>query len=159
MTTKDDKFVDLDAAFAEIDDAAQPMRVRLFSQDWELPGSIPAAVSLRLFSWHEKGWIDENGDTTSDIGAGEFVALLRDLVPRAVLAEWFALGLGTDKIDRLTEMLISKYEQHLTEMVKSAEGKAPAPGRGRGSSTSSNGGRSSKPTSTASTKSRTSAKR
>jgi hypothetical protein len=155
----DAKYLDLDAAYEEADSAVEPLTVRLHGRDWELPGTVPAAVPLRLALWVEKGWIDpDDGVIDPDVPFEELAGLMRDMVPEAVFAEWTKLGLGIDRIPVLVERLMYAYN----EVTRQGEARAPKganrAARRSASRTSSNGGTSSKRTSTGSTRSRTSSK-
>jgi hypothetical protein len=156
-----DKYIDIDAALAERQDKATPLKVKLFKQMWDLPGTMPAAVTLRLFRWAEKGWIDEAGNVADEVGALDQMALLSDIVPSDVMDAWCAKGLDTSQLEPVISLIMDVYQ--LQAMAR-AEGEAPPPAtprgaRGRASAKSASGGRTSKRTSNASTGSRTSGKR
>ncbi len=158
------KHLDLDAALAEQESADEPLVVTLFGEDWELSGSVPAAVTLRIASWLEEGLVDENGELVegTTLTAGQCLLLLRDMVPRPVLEDWFDQGLGTEAYANVVEHLMLAYREQMTVALGGAEGKARAPKganrQTRRSATrkSSAAGTRSKRTSTASTKSTTS---
>lgn len=141
--------IDLDAILAERKQRKVPLSVHLFGQDWPLPGTMPAAVTMRLLRWAEKGWVNEAGDVSPDVGALEQMALLGDIVPAETMDAWCAKGLDTEDIEPVISTIMDLYERRFEAR---AEGEATAPkGRGHGSSTSSRGGRTSKPTSNGST--------
>lgn len=151
------KRLDLDAALAELDEDDEPLEVTLFEEKWLLPGSIPAAVLLRIQSWQEDGFVDDDGQPTDELTVGQCLGLLRDMVPADILEEWFARGLTARKYARAVDHIMKSYS--LVEQAEQmAAGKAGprtgAKGTNRAGRRSSSTGRSSKPTSSGSTGSR-----
>jgi len=152
--TAADKFIDLDAVLAEQADAATPLVARLYGKDWDLPGTLPAAVTMRMLLWVERGWINEAGEVSPDVGALDQMALLADIVPTETMSAWCAKGLDTSQVEPVMGVIMACYEK---QMEARALGEAAAAqAKGRSTARSSKAGRSSKPTSTASTASRTS---
>lgn len=148
--TDDDKYIDLDRVLAEGEERAKPIKVRLYGRDWELPGTPPAALTVRVARWQL------DGITTGELSPSHIVLLAGDLVPQATLEAWSQLGLSTDRLIDLIPHIMAKYQGVMARIMAggTAEGEAPAPAKGASQSkTSSNGGRSSKRTSSASTKS------
>lgn len=147
------RFRDFDEAFAE--QAAEPVRVRLYGRDWELPGRLPAAAPLKIARY-----MGEGREQTS-LTAAELLDLAADLIPRVTLDEWLARGLDIEvQLPGIIEWLLRAYmgddavdEAAAAEVVAAGEARAPEPGAEELSSSSSNGGGSSKPTSPASTES------
>lgn len=157
-----DKFLDLDAALNEEAEAAEPLQVRLYGQLWNLPGTPPAAVTLRLSLWFENGLIVD-GKPTSEVTGAALTLLLADMVPKDVLDQWFAKGLGTDQLFILVPKILQLYRERGLMGAGGAEGEATAPKKGAAKAkstrgTSSNDGRSSKRTSKGSTGSRSPAR-
>ena len=152
-----DKYIDIDAVLAERKDRATPLKVKLFKEEWDLPGTAPAALMLRLSRWQQKGWVAENGDVIDDIAPFEQFALLSDIVPGETLDQWCAKGLDLADLTPVIDVITAAYQRQID--ARDAVGEAPAPGRGSASPKSSNGGRTSKRTSRGSTKSATSGKR
>lgn len=143
----DTRFVDYDAAFAELDEQAKPLTRRLFGRDWELPGVPPAAVVIRLSR------LFAAGREAEDLSLGEMMALAADLIPAPVLNEWMDRGLQMEQLAIVIEDLIDAYGAQLAGDTTPGGGAVPeaeAPTTGT-STSSSPTGPSSKPTSLAST--------
>lgn len=163
MTTTEGKYLDLDAAL----DEEIPLVVRLGGRDWELPGSPPAAVLVRVSRWLTDGLMveDDDGNPTPAEGTtlteAHYVQLIGDMLPRHILEEWSALGLvSADRLPKLVESLMAKYQEHSDALAGLGGGDGPKAGTRaqRRSTKSSNGGGSSKRTSTGTTASRTSSR-
>jgi len=145
------RFRDFDEAFAE--SSAEPVVVRLFGRDWELPGRLPAAAPLKIVRY-----MGEGRDGT-DLTAAEMVDLAVGMIPQAVLDEWLALGLDIEvQLPAIVEWLLRAYMgDDAVDEAAAAEtaGDTPVPldPTPVPSVSSSNGGGSSRPTSPASTES------
>lgn len=145
------RFRDFDEAFAE--QAAEPVRVRLYGRDWELPGRLPAAAPLKIARY-----MGEGREQTS-LTAAELLDLAADLIPRVTLDEWLARGLDIEvQLPGIIEWLLRAYMgDDAVDEAAAAEtaGDTPVPldPTPVPSVSSSNGGGSSKPTSPASTES------
>lgn len=98
------RFFDIDALTATGGSAievVEPVTVRLFGQDWELPGELPLEVLLTVSSWIA----DSHGDLT----VAQALALAGKLVPADVLTEWQARGLTADQLASVVAVLTGVY--------------------------------------------------
>ena len=111
-----EKRIDFDAALAEKraartsnDDA--PLVVRLFGDDWELPGTIPAGVTAQFPEWVEAGLIDDAGHLTegAEVSAIQALQLVRAMVPRDVFEAWCDRGLSTSDYLVGLELIMDAY--------------------------------------------------
>lgn len=134
-----DRYADFDEAFSE--EAAEPLRIKLYGQEWELPATMPAAAVLRVTRFMAEG-----RDPEQDLTRAEHIDLAADLIPRETLNVWLAKGLD---IDQLGNIVSWQMRQYLGAQDGDGQGEAQAPDGAP--SSSSNGGDSSKPTSPAST--------
>jgi hypothetical protein len=154
--------LDLDAALAEETSAEEPLVVTFFGEDWELPGQLPASVLVRVARWQEDGLVDDEGEVieSGELTASQLLLLLADMVPDAILDEWFARGLTAPRFPAAVKHIMASYQ--LVNQADQMAGKArPRTGNRatrRSSAKSSNAGQRSKRTSTASTRSRTSSR-
>ena len=144
--TDESRFVDYDAAFAEQEAAAQPLTRKLFGKVWELPGTPPASVVLRLAR------LMADGRSETDLNDGELLLIAVDLIPGDTLEAWTAKGLDTPQLTLIIEDLMAEYGPQLGVGVKAAadaEGNEVTPETAATPSLPTGG--SSKPTSPAST--------
>ena len=135
-----DKFVDLDAVLAEHTEREKPFTVQLYGREWTLPGTPPAAFTIRLARLRARG--------SGRLSAGDTALVMADMVPAEVLSAWCDLGLDTDEMSVVAGPIIAKYQEVSDRIM--GEGRPPKVG-GSPSSTSSPDGPSSRPTSSAST--------
>jgi hypothetical protein len=106
-----ERFIDFDAARAERND--EPMRLRAYGQDFDLPAQLPAALFLDVVRMSA-----ERGDD-ADINGADAVRLLSRILPKDVLQSLL------DRDDFDMDALIE-----LTGMVMAAyQGESPAPNR------------------------------
>lgn len=134
-----DRFIDFDAAWAEA--STDPLRVRLYGQEWELPGVMPAAVPLKIAR------MMADGREATALTRAETFDLAADIIPRETLDAWTAKGLDVDKLGDVITWVLRMY---MGKVDPSGEGPAPEVGA---PPSSSNGGGMSPPTSDASTSS------
>ena len=72
-----DRFIDFDAARAER--AQEPLRLRAYGMNFELPASVPAAVLLDIMKLQA-----EQGDD-AEVGGVEALGIMRRILPASVL--------------------------------------------------------------------------
>lgn len=145
----DERFKDFDAYWAE--QGREPLRVKVFGEEHELPSELPATLSLRLVRMQMEVAAGARKNT-DEVDVSEVEAIAEELFTKPVLEKWFAKGMGIDQLTNVLEWALSQYGASGDE----AEGEPEAP---EGTSTaSSNGGRSSKRTSGGSTRSTSRAK-
>jgi hypothetical protein len=144
--TTTERFRDFDEAFAEVQ--AEPIRIRLYGRDWELPGSMPAALVIKVSRWSAEG-----RDLKTDLTGAELFDFAAAAIPRPVLDEW--MGLGLDAEHQLPEIIRWVIGLYLGRDLPDGPGEVFAPpGANRATRrSSSKGGRSSKRTSSGSTRS------
>ncbi len=121
------RYIDFDAARAERQ--REPVVVRIFGRDWELPASLPAKVMLDVVAAQAKG-VDE---MTESQGA----ELVRALVPKDIFDAWLDEGFSVDDLVELVPMLIRIYRGGSGE---EEQGEASAPSETSDSSSASAGG-------------------
>ncbi len=95
------RFVDFDAARAER--RREPVVVRLFGRDWELPPALPARVVVDVIRYHRQGRKD------TDLTLAEVMSLMGQIVPEATLEQWLAGGLDEDEYGELLAVLMQVY--------------------------------------------------
>lgn len=98
------RFYDIDALTAtggESSELVEPVTVRLFGEDWALPGELPLEVLLTVSSWIA----DSHGDLT----VAQALALVGKLVPADVLTAWQARGLTADQLAAVVAVLTGVY--------------------------------------------------
>lgn len=151
------KFHDFDAAFAE--QAQEPLVVRIYGQDWEIPADPPAIAVLRQQRRAAAAMDILNSGAMENLQPGddvppEILEILgidmdrqyRDLLGDDNVTAWLERG--------ITDPQLRGIEQWVTEQRNGGgdEGnRATRRAKSAGSGTSSKAGRSSKRTSTAST--------
>ena len=108
------RYVDFDAARAER--VAEPLTLRAYGRDFELPSVMPAAVFLDVMR------IQAEREGEQEITAKEAVGLLQRVLPAAVLEE--LLGLDAFSLDDLTELV-----RMVMDAYTGGSGEAPAPSR------------------------------
>jgi hypothetical protein len=142
------KFHDFDQAWDEhqaaLGDEPEPIQVKLLGEKWQLPGDMPAAVQIhgaRLFGAGERS-----------LTMAEIIHFTAMLVPQEILDRWLAKGIGVNKLAWMLMRLLRIYMRTDTSDAEGGggEGEAERP-PAKDSPGSSKGGRSSKPTSNAST--------
>lgn len=145
------RYRDYDAAFAEANREAPPIVIRLFGQDWELPGDLPASVVVRLTR------MMADGRSEDELSVAEQMTLAMDVIPAEVLDAWLAKGLDTDQLAVILLDVVSEYGAQLDDPSSDSdggegpEGSAPETGDTPSSNSSSPTGPLSRPTSPAST--------
>lgn len=142
-----DKFVDYDAAFAELEQQRAPLVRRLFGKDYLLPAVPPAAVVIRVSR------LMAEGRSEDDIEGGDAMMLAADLIPAGILDEWMANGLDIDQLALIIQDLLDAYGPLMAGGDGGGgdpEAMAPTTGAPKWPN-SSNTGDSSKPTGNAST--------
>lgn len=138
----DGRYADFDAAFAEREREADPLRIRLFEQEWDLPGSLPAGVLLKLSRYMAEG------RTEKDLTYAESIDLAASMIPEEILQQWIAKGISEDQLGDIVMWALRQYTGQDDEPGEAAEVEAPVT---PSSSSSSSVGASSKPTSPEST--------
>lgn len=147
---------DFDAARAER--RAEPITVTLFGQVWTLPATVPAQtvlVTARLLA----DLADEHGDVdinSLELTPGTVAAIAESCIPAETLTAWFAKGLELDDLAEVLKTVLEEWNvasAALTTIEEGLpEGPAPTGANSNGSpGGSSSAGRSSRPTSLAST--------
>jgi hypothetical protein len=131
------KYADFDLALEEAN--AEPMVIKLYGQEWPLPGVMPAAVPLRMAR------LLVDGKDQESLTMPELLTIAGDVFPTATLDAW--LGKGLD-IELLTAIVKWVFEQYMGVALDDGQ---PDLGEAQAPSSSSSGGGSSKPTSPAST--------
>lgn len=106
---------DFDAAFAELDE--QPIRLRLFGQDWEVQRSVPAAAVLATLRVQEA----VDGDNAL-LGVASTIDSCRAFLGEENVNAWLAKGLS---VERLVEILA--WVQSQRAGGGDDVGEAPAP--------------------------------
>lgn len=111
-----DRFIDFDAARAER--TKEPLRLRAYGQDFELPASMPASLFLDIVR------LGEENDGSAQVSNRDAVALLRRVLPASVLDALLAQdGFYLDDFTDLAQLIIKAYTR------KDDSGEAPAPNR------------------------------
>lgn len=114
------RYIDFDAARAER--KREPVVVRAFGEDWQLPASLPAAPVLDIIA-------KDSGD---DLTPSEGIALLRQIIPSETFAAWLERGLDLDDLMDLISLVMRAYNPG------GGEGEATTPSD-QGSSVSAGG--------------------
>jgi hypothetical protein len=150
------RHIDFDAVRAER--LAEPITITLFGQDWTLPPSVPAQTVLlvaRLLSDMQ----DDHGDVDIsglELTPGTVADIAESCIPTPVLQGWFAEGLAVEDLGEILTMLLTEWNVAAAARITVEDGlpEQPAP-TGANSDPSASGssttGRSSRPTSLAST--------
>lgn len=140
---------DFDAFWAE--KGQEPLRVRVLGGEYDLPSEMPAALSLRIVRMQMEVASGQRDDGDK-VALNELEAIAEELFGKDVYRSWVEKGIGIDQLTNVLEWALAQYGGTGEE----AEGEPEAPEAT--STASSNGGRSSKPTSPANTRSTSRAK-
>ena len=135
------RHVDFDAAWEEIAPSRAAPSIKVLGEDVELPADKPVALVLLTEQIRDP-------DARRDVTYERLVAVLR-IVFGDIVDRWVASGIGKDRLIALLFTLGGMWDAGGDD-----EGEAPPPATGEPSSSSamsSTAGRSSSPTSTAST--------
>jgi len=138
----DRTLMDFDAAFEER--RIEPIKFKLLGEWWEVPGSMPAALPLRISR------LVTEGRGTDDLTMAETIDLAADAIPRPMLAEWLNRGIDEVRLGKVIAWLTARYMGSIGGDDPEADAPAVAAGA---LGSSSHDGQSSKPTSHGSTES------
>jgi hypothetical protein len=112
------RLIDFDAARAER--VQEPLYLRAFGQEFELPAEMPAALALDIIRLQT-----ERGDE-SEISLAETLNLLRRVLPKAVLDDLTAQDdFSAEDFGELTHMVLSAYSSGDGKARGKASPKAP----------------------------------
>lgn len=97
-----DRFIDFDAARAEREQ--EPLRLRAYGMDFELPASVPAAVLLDIMKLQA-----EQGDD-AEVGGVEALGIMRRILPASVLETLLARDdFDIEDFVELTGLVMAAY--------------------------------------------------
>ena len=113
------KYIDFDAALAEA--AERPVVVRYLGRDWELFTAMPARPVLELLR------LEAEGPGEEQLGRGETLRFMSQMVPAKVLDAWLDGGLSLDQLAELMKAVIAAYNGAGDEAGE-GEARGPAPG-------------------------------
>ena len=112
------RFIDFDAARAEREE--EPLRLRAFGKDFELPGSMSADLFVHLIR------MVEGQGAEAEVPASDVVAILERVLPSAVLDELLAEPeFSQDDFVQLFRLVMEEYGMR----AGVREGEVPAPNR------------------------------
>jgi hypothetical protein len=112
-------FVDFDAAHAE--EAGEPLILKAFGREWELPPEMPAAAFLEVVRLQ----VEQGAD--HDLTLPEQMILATKLIPKDVLDAWLATGVDTLKLAELISNVMRAYSGG-DDAGDQGEAEAPAEG-------------------------------
>ena len=135
------KYIDFDAAIAEAEDS--PVVVHYLGCDWTLYSAIPAKPVFKLLR------MQADGRSEDELGQGEMVNFMSELVPPDVLDAWLDGGATIDQMALLLHAVLDAYKG-----IEAGEAPGEASGPKPGPMPSSSTGPRSKRTSPASTASK-----
>jgi len=108
------RYIDFDAARAERAD--EPLVLRAYGEEFELPASMPASVLLDVVRWQE----ERGGD--GDLTVTDSISILRRMLPEDVLDSLLErTDFSTDDLTDLVRLVAGAYSGEV--------GEAPAPSR------------------------------
>lgn len=122
------KFADFDAQF----EAQDPLVVKLYGDEWELPSAMPAIVMLKVAKWAATG---RQGDTLT---SAELLDLAADLIPAPILDEWTGRGLSGSRLAQILTWVMGCY-MGSARPESPPEAEAPVEGAASTSSSSTGG--------------------
>lgn len=122
MSRTQNKFIDFDEAWKERDDS--PVVVRMFGQDWELPGSISAKIMLDVIR------LQAESGPEAELNEAQLASMLARIVPEEIMNQWLDRGLAVDQYGDAIMRLISLYTGQPLETLVGEQGEAPAPNEG-----------------------------
>ena len=122
------RFIDAEQALAELDQT--PVVLKNFQgQDWELFSAMPAKPVFKLLQ------IEASGHAQDEMGGGESLRMLGEMVPSEVFEAWLEGGMTTDQVVALMNAIMSAYNGAGASEEGETEGpkKGPAPSSKTGS--------------------------
>jgi hypothetical protein len=108
------RFKDFDQYFAEMQ--REPLRLRIFGEEHELPPAIPASVVLSFHRLQQR-------DRAEDVGDTELLELFGAVFGQERVERWFGRGLD---VEQMVELLSWAMEQYGAGQPAP---KAPRPGK------------------------------
>ena len=112
------KYIDAEQALAELDQT--PVVLKNFQgQDWELFSAMPAKPVFKILQ------LEASGHAQDEMGGGESLRMLGEMVPREVCDAWLEGGMTTDQVVVLMNAIMAAYNG----AGASEEGEAEGPER------------------------------
>jgi hypothetical protein len=113
-----DRFIDFDAARAER--TKEPLMLRAYGMDFELPGAMSAALFLDILRMEEEQGKD------AEVSVKDAITLLKRVLPEEVLNSLTARpDFGLDDLIELAGMVTQAY----SNVSENDSGNSPAPNR------------------------------
>ena len=116
------RYIDFDAARAER--KREPVIIKLFDREWELPLALPANIPIEIMR------LMADGGAESDIANAKIAGMMSQVVPKEILDHWCKLGLGADDYGDLLILIIRAYMGQSGKGAKGEQGEAKAPEAG-----------------------------
>ncbi len=136
---KCEEFIDLDKALEEKRAKRRPLLFRYRGQDWKFPHMPPAAATVKVIRMQLAGKSDK------DLTEAELFDIAAALIPKAILDEWLSFGIDTEELGELVLEVFLAYQKRRQGEVRAPEA------TGAPQNSSSEGGQSSRPTSSENT--------
>lgn len=121
MAEQDRKYIDFDAMMAEW--KRPPIVVRIFAEEHELPGSMPALLPILIMRRHQEGAANLTDQDTLDLALAIF--------GQAKVDAWLKRGLTIEQFDALVTTVVEQYGDELQDRMKAARAAKAKPGRRR----------------------------
>lgn len=113
------KYIDAEQALASLDQT--PVTLKNFQgRDWELFSAMPAKPVFNILLREASGHAQE------ELGGGELLRMLGEMVPAEVFDAWLEGGMTTDQVVVLMDAIMAAYNG----AGASEEGEAEAPKKG-----------------------------
>jgi hypothetical protein len=95
-----DRYRDFDQFFAEMQ--REPLRLRLFGEDHELPPAVPAALVVEYHAIHTR-------QATEVVGDDQIFGLFSAIFGHDRTANWYARGLDVEQMVHLIGWAMEQY--------------------------------------------------